>query len=218
MKPYIAISFKILFWFAMTLLLPAQNTFAHRVNVFAWVEGDTVFVEGKFAAGRKVSGGKIIVTDSKGVELLTGKTNDQGEFSFKIPQKTELKIILEAGMGHRAEWTIPVSEMEAVSAAADVPSTKPPTAREKAAHEDQRSDEPSAVSLPVAPTGPSPAEIEAAVAKVLDQKLKPLYKMMAESNQKGPTIQDIFGGIGYIIGLVGIAAYFRYRRENSHRQ
>jgi nickel transport protein len=218
MRQHLAASMKILFWFALILLLPAQNTFAHRVNVFAWVEGDTVFVESKFAAGRKVNGGKIIVTDSKGVELLTGKTNDQGEFSFKIPQKTELKIILEAGMGHRAEWTIPVSEMESVSTAADAPATKTPTARESAAHGDQRSDEPAAASLPAPPAGPSPAEIEAAVAKVLDQKLKPLYKMMAESNQKGPTIRDIFGGIGYILGLMGVAAYFRYRRENSRRQ
>lgn len=219
MRPYVAISIKILFGFAVILLLPAQNTLAHRVNVFAWVEGDTVFVESKFAAGRKVSGGKIIVTDSKGVELLTGKTNDQGEFSFKIPRKkTELKIILEAGMGHRAEWTIPVSEMESVAPAADTPATETPTAREKSAHDDQQSEGPSAESLPVSPPGPSPAEIEAAVAKVLDQKLKPLYKMMAELTQKGPSIRDIFGGIGYIFGLVGIAAYFRYRRENSRRQ
>ncbi|MEJ2170814.1 MAG: hypothetical protein P8X90_35430 [Desulfobacterales bacterium] len=218
MRQHLAASVEILFWFAVILLLPAQNTLAHRVNVFAWVEGDTVFVESKFAAGRKVNGGKIIVTDSKGVELLTGKTDDQGEFSFKIPQKTELKIILEAGMGHRAEWTIPVSEMESVSVAADGPSTKTTTARETAAHGDQRSDEPSAVSPPAASAGPSTAEIEAAVAKVLDQKLKPLYKMMAASNQKGPNFRDIFGGIGYIFGLVGVAVYFRYRRENSGRQ
>jgi nickel transport protein len=215
MKPPIARSIKILFWFAMSSLLLAQNTFAHRVNVFAWVEGDTVFVESKFAAGRKVSGGKIIVTDSKGVELLTGKTNDQGEFSFTIPQKTDLKIILEAGMGHRAEWKIPVSEMTSVSPAADMLPVKTSAARESAAPGNKRPDDNSAASPPWPPAGPSPAQIEAAVAKALDQKLKPLFKMIAESSQKGPTFQDIFGGIGYIIGLVGIAAYFRYRRENT---
>lgn len=215
---HISTSIKILFWFAVMLLLPVQNTFAHRVNVFAWVEDDTVFVESKFAGGRKVTGGKIIVTDSKGTELLTGKTDDQGEFSFTIPQKTELKIILEAGMGHRAEWTIPASEIESVPPAAEISSAETSAVRESATRGGRRSDEPSATGETASPPGPSMAEIEAAVAEALDQKLKPLYKMMAESNQKEPTIRDILGGIGYILGLVGVAAYFRYRRENARRQ
>lgn len=218
MKPHIAKDIKILFYFLMGSLLLTQYAFAHRVNVFAWAEGDTVFVESKFAAGRKVNGGKIIVVDSKGVELLTGKTNAEGEFSFKIPQKTDLKIILEAGMGHRAEWTIPVSEMESAAPAADKPAAKTSDDRESAADGEKRPDEQSAAATPVLNTGPSLTEIQAAVEKALDQKLRPLFKMMAESTQKGPTIRDIFGGIGYIIGLVGIAAYFRYRKSNARDQ
>jgi len=79
---------------------------AHGVYVFAWVAGDTVYVESKFSGGKKVNSGKIIVTDPRGAELLSGTTNDQGEFSFKVPKRTELKIVLLAGAGHRAEWTI----------------------------------------------------------------------------------------------------------------
>lgn len=90
---------------------------AHRVNLFAWVEGDTVYVESKFSGGKKVSAGKIIVTDPQGTELLTGTTNENGEFSFKVPQKTDLKIALLAGTGHRAEWTIAVSEIKMPAAA-----------------------------------------------------------------------------------------------------
>lgn len=218
MKPRITIHICFLFWFVMISLLSIQKSFAHRVNVFAWVEGDTVFVESKFAAGRRVNGGKIIVTDSRGTQLLTGITNDQGEFSFKIPQKTELKIILEAGMGHRAEWTIPKSEMEAVSPVAEILPAKPAAVVESTASANQQSDEPPAASPVVQSTGPSSAEIEVAIEKALDKKLKPLFKMIAESAQQGPTIRDIFGGIGYIVGLVGIAAYFRYRKENDRRR
>jgi nickel transport protein len=85
---------------------------AHGVNLFAWVKGDTIFVESKFSGGKKVNAGKIIVTDPQGNELVKGTTNGQGEFSFKIPKKTELKIALLAGTGHRAEWVIAVSEIE----------------------------------------------------------------------------------------------------------
>ncbi|MEJ2731679.1 MAG: carboxypeptidase regulatory-like domain-containing protein [Deltaproteobacteria bacterium] len=84
---------------------------AHGVYVFAWVVGNTVYVESKFSGGKKVNAGKIIVTDSGGNELLSGTTNDQGEFSFKVPKKTDLKIVLTAGVAHRAEWTVPRAEI-----------------------------------------------------------------------------------------------------------
>ena len=45
--------------------------FAHRVNVFAWVEGDIVYTKSKFGGGREVKGGKIVVMDSLGNELLS---------------------------------------------------------------------------------------------------------------------------------------------------
>ena len=85
---------------------------AHRVILFAWVENGTVFVESKFNSGKKVKAGKIIVTDLQGSELVKGTTNEKGEFSFKLPQKTDLKIALIAGEGHRAEWTLTLAEIE----------------------------------------------------------------------------------------------------------
>jgi nickel transport protein len=97
--------------FLLLLFLGLDHAGAHRVNLFAWVEGDTVYVESKFSGGKKVKAGKIIVTDSQGTELLTGATDENGEFSFKVPKKTDLKIVLIAGAGHRAEWTIPASEI-----------------------------------------------------------------------------------------------------------
>jgi nickel transport protein len=43
---------------------------------------------------------------------VKGTTNAQGEFSFKVPKKTDLKIIMFTSTGHRAEWLIPVREIE----------------------------------------------------------------------------------------------------------
>ena len=94
------------------ILIAAVPASAHRVNVFAWVEGDTVSVECKFSDGTKVHQGVIRVLDSAGKELLKGKTNDKGEFSFKVPKIDDLKVVLEAGMGHRAEW--PISKQDLV--------------------------------------------------------------------------------------------------------
>jgi nickel transport protein len=88
------------------VLLFAAAASAHRVNIFAWVEGEKVFVECKYPDGTKVHEGVIRVFDSTGKELLNGKTNEKGEFAFKVPKIDDLKIVLEAGMGHRAEWPL----------------------------------------------------------------------------------------------------------------
>jgi nickel transport protein len=201
------------FLLAAFALLMAETAIAHRVTVFAWVEGDMVFVESKFSGGKKVKDGTIIVTDSNGAELITGKTNDLGEYSFKIPRQTELRITLKAGMGHQAEWTIPIEELEAATPATNIPVRKNTVIKEQSPPEARPQDRPS-MEQTRAPVGPSLVEFEEMVEKALDKKLKPVLKMLAESQEKGPTIGDILGGIGYIIGLMGIAAYFRYRKRN----
>jgi hypothetical protein len=101
-----------LFLIVGLLWIRVESVHAHRVNLFAWIEGDTVYVESKFSGGRGVIAGKIIVSDSEGTELLSGTTDENGEFSFKVPKKTDLKIVLEAGTGHRTEWTIAADEIE----------------------------------------------------------------------------------------------------------
>jgi nickel transport protein len=40
-------------------------------------------------------------------------------------------------------------------------------------------------------------------------------KSLADMRQRGPSLTDILGGIGYIIGLVGVAAYVSSKRRNS---
>jgi len=207
-------SVKIVFLIITGLLVLTTSAHAHRVSVFAWVEGDTVFVESKFSGGRKVKDGLITVTDASGAQLLRGKTDARGEFSFKIPRRTELHIILQAGMGHRAQWILPVADMQPDAETAS-------TGSEKSEAQD-RPDKSAAVKsqLPAATarqvlSGPEAKQIEAAVEKALDKKLKPVLKMLAESRQTGPTLNDVLGGIGYIIGLVGLAAYVRYRKKKK---
>jgi len=58
-------------------------------------------------------------------------------------------------------------------------------------------------------------DLQAAVEKAVEKKLQPVIKILAESQQRGPTVKDIFSGFGYIIGLVGIAAYINSRRKKK---
>ena len=179
------------------------NAHAHRVNIFAWVEGDTVLVECKYPDGREVYEGVVRVLDSAGKELLNGKTNTKGEFSFKVPQQAALKIVIEAGMGHRAEWDIPADELSGAgkSSSAALPAAPQPPPKSEASP---------LVSTVPAPVGqPLPAGIEQTIEKALDKKLAPVLRMLAEMHEQKVRLTDVLGGIGYIIGLVGVAAYFK---------
>ncbi|MEA1946660.1 MAG: hypothetical protein U9N83_05085 [Thermodesulfobacteriota bacterium] len=181
-------SFIILFLTAIILIGNHGPALAHKVMIFAWVEGDTVFTESKFSGGKKAINASVEIFDKDGKKLLEGKTDNKGEFSFKIPKLTDLSIVLNAAMGHRAEWTIPESEIREASAIAEKKSAAEP-------------------SGPI-PVGLSKEEVEKIIEDSLDKKLRPIVRMMAESRNTKPSLTEIIGGIGYIFGLMGIALYF----------
>jgi nickel transport protein len=172
----------------MSTPLPAL---AHKALIFAWAEGDTIFTESKLAGGKRAIDAQVLVFDREGKQLLEGRTNNKGEFSFKIPKLTDLRIVLNAGMGHKGEWTIPESEIQEVAALL----------------EKKRTDEP---SQPIE-VGLTKEEIKDLIEDSLDRKLRPIVRMMTESQSKGPSVPEIVGGIGYIVGLMGVALYFRNR-------
>jgi nickel transport protein len=159
--------------------------------IFAWVEGDTVFTESKFSGGKKVMNAPVVIFDKDGKKLLEGTTNNKGEFSFKLPKVTDLRIVLNAAMGHKAEWTVPESEIREAGNIVE----------KKSAAE---------TSEPI-PVGLSKEEIQKIVEDSLDKKLRPIVRMMTESKNTRPSLTEIFGGIGYIFGLMGIALYFKNR-------
>ena len=92
-------------------LLTAVPVWAHKVTVFAYVEGDKVFTESYFPDGKKVEGGTVQVLDAKGVPLVQGTTDSQGQFVFPLPKKGNLTIVLDAGMGHKNSYLLSESEM-----------------------------------------------------------------------------------------------------------
>lgn len=188
--------------FALIAVLgTATDVRAHKVTVFAWYDGDKVHIESKFGGGRRVNGGKVEVFAPDGTLLLEGRTDAEGELAFKPPQITDLSIVLTAGTGHRGEWTLTAAEL------GDSDTAAPP---------DEST--PAAVATPTASSsaqtaGVTASEIEAIVSRQLDKRIAPLARMIAESRETGTRVQDIVGGLGYILGLVGLGAYLRYRRD-----
>jgi len=97
---------------ALSIAAWALPAAAHGVSLWAYCEDGKVYVEAFFSNGNKVQGGQLIVLDSKGDQLLTGTTDDQGKFDFEPPVIDDLKIILIAGEGHGAEFELPKDELQ----------------------------------------------------------------------------------------------------------
>ena len=204
-RPAIGLIALLAFW-----LGAASNAHAHKVTVVAWVEGETGHTESKFSGGRRARQATIEVYDDQDQRLLTGQTDDNGQFSFKIPQASALRIVLRAGMGHQNEWRLDQTEIRHGLALSDdatrpAATAAPPPAPPPAAEPTGFTPEPTNTL--------SPEALERIVAQTLDRKLQPIMSTLAEIRQPGPSLQDILGGIGYILGLVGLGAYLHRRRR-----
>ncbi|MBC8248007.1 MAG: hypothetical protein H8E81_10510 [Deltaproteobacteria bacterium] len=172
-----------------------STAFAHRVMIFGWVEGDRVKTQSKFSSNRVVKAGDVSVFDAKENRLLTGKTDEQGEFSFQIPEKKRMKIVLSTATGHRAEWVISKAELESGAQRRDHSQNR---------QQRHQNGEPVMGNC-------QHEEMETIIEEALDEKLRPLLQFIAESKERPVSLQDILGGFGYVIGLVGLVAYLRFR-------
>lgn len=94
----------------LVLVLGASPAWAHKVNIFAYVEGDQVYTESYFVDGQKVIGGEIAVADAAGNTLVTGTTDAQGLFAFPLPNTQPLTITVNSGMGHKNSYVLNTEE------------------------------------------------------------------------------------------------------------
>ena len=212
--------------FSVVFLLLSGVCHAHRVNVFAYVDGEVLRVEASFSKSQKVVKGQLRVTDREtGDPVHEGTTDEQGRYSFRPSQAFlatghGLLITLRAGEGHQNTWEVTPEELLALSAQGD-------TGRDAGGDTGARGHEPAAGTLPSAEAlspaeatpHPPPStvtmpkdELETLIGKVLDAKLAPIKQSLARQETSGPGVQDIIGGIGWILGLVGIAAYMKSRK------
>ncbi|MBI9111478.1 hypothetical protein [Maridesulfovibrio ferrireducens] len=181
---------------------PAQ---AHRVSVFAYVEGSEVFTESYFSKEKRVHQGKIEVFNlTTGSQILTGTSDDDGNFNFPIPKEISsdhagLKIVLIASEGHRNEWTLTPEDI--------FPNASPTS-----------SELPQKMQTEIIPdvkttlTNTDTSLLSAQIQE-LNTKIDTLKRLILNQQEDGPGIKEIFSGIGYIFGFFGIAAFLTSRKK-----
>ncbi|MEO0184560.1 MAG: hypothetical protein ABIL22_04805 [candidate division WOR-3 bacterium] len=184
--------------FILLLSIPAI-CLAHKINIFATVEGNRIYTQSYASDGGKIKGGVIEVYDKAGSKLLTGKTDSLGEFSFVIPKKDDLKIVVIGGMGHRTETVVSADEL---------PEIKKPIAVKVEKNEGYKEVPKTEI------TAIDTTLLERIVERVVDEKIRAVLRLIAEQKKEKIGITEVVGGIGYIIGIVGIIAFFMKRKSN----
>ena len=80
---------------------------AHKLTVFAWVEGDTVMVEGTLPKGKHPKQGVLRVYDGNDRLLLKTQIQSDGTASFPLRNwESGLKIVIDIGEGHQSYWIL----------------------------------------------------------------------------------------------------------------
>ncbi len=167
---------------------PAQ---AHRLKLFATLEGETISGYAFFVGGGRAQDADLRIKDEAGHEIAQLTTDKSGAYSYKAPQTQTYHLIANTGDGHVAEATIDKGRFSGASAAALAP---------------DEDDTPAAAA--------TTAQIERAVDAAVARQLRPLMEAY-EAAESRTRFNDIMGGIGMIIGLAGLALWSSARRKTK---
>ena len=193
------------------ILLCALPAHSHKIRVFAWAENSNITAETKFSGGKHAQNAVITVLNNENnVELLTGKTNSQGLFTFPIPQEAKengynLNIVVNSGDGHKNSWYLAASDY--LQGYENHLSSSPPVEKNLPVTEKPQQ-ESVVITL-------SEQQLNRIINTALDKQLAPIRRSLAEQSEQKPSLQDILGGIGYILGLAGLAAFLKSKKTSK---
>ena len=176
-------------------LLLTPKAKGHKVNVFAYAEGESVYTESFFPDGNPCKAASIEARGADGAVIAKGTTDDEGRFAFSVAAGQELMIVLDAGLGHRSEIKFLVPETA---------NSRPADPASSLDRESQEHTEPD--------SGPWPSE---ACEELVRRELKPIKESLhrLERLQERPGIPEIVGGIGAIVGMAGAYLWGASRRS-----
>mgnify|MGYP000914534260 CR=1 FL=1 len=192
---------------ALAALLVPLAAQAHKVGIYGYMEGGKVQGRAYFAGGGKAVNSPIQVSDGAGQVLGDYTTDSEGNFSFPLPAGVTppLKLVLKASQGHQASHELSAEELGLAGGKGPAETTDQASAT---AGRDG--------SKPAVAANLSRDDVRQVVEQALQAQLAPLNAQVARlAGEREVTVHDIAAGIGYIIGLMGMAAWFMSRRKRD---
>jgi len=199
---------------ALLVLAGARPALAHKLSLFVVAEGKIIRGRAYLQGGGDAAGATVVLLDPQGRKLDQTTTDAQGRFQFEARRRCDYRVIVDSHDGHRAEETVRAASLPAELASLD-------QAAEPASP--GHADSTQASSSPAVPAG-SPAdpllvgEVRQLIFRVgnLAQQVEQLHESLVRQ-QATTRWRDVAGGIGYIVGLSGLAFYFLGVRRKERR-
>lgn len=195
----------------LLLLILGTQALAHKLQVFAFAEGAQISGSAYFAGGGAASGVRIEVLGGEGRVLAVLAPDGEGKFAYSSQAPVDHLIRAITGDGHQADWLVSAAELAAGfgSEAAVVQEAERP----------DRSDLPvivgtDASSIPQTSVATLDPAIESAIERAVVRQIRPLREQFV-AVQDQIRLHDILGGIGYIMGLTGLALWWASRRRSG---
>ena len=178
------------------LVLAAAPADAHRLRIFATVEGGTIEGYAFFVGGGRPDGaavrferaGEVVRFERAGEVVHATTTDAEGAFAWRPVEPGPITVVVDPGGGHVAEVTLGAERFGAASSGDAAPASA----------------EEAASAHALAP------EVEAAIEAAVARQIRPLLEAQAEARSR-IRFNDVMGGIGMIVGLAGVALWARTR-------
>lgn len=173
---------------ALALAGPAQ---AHRLKVFATVEGMEAKGYAFFIGGGRAEQTPWVAKDAAGSRIAEGMTDGEGRFAFPVspPPTSDITVTVDTREGHTASATLSAARFGGVATAASKPAAETPAA-------------------PAATDAPLAALVETAVQRQVEPLLERIEQMDSRLR-----FTDMLSGVFLILGLAGMGLWARGRRR-----
>lgn len=157
------------------------SAWSHGLSIFAAADGARIEGQVRLAGAGPAAQGRVRVLDPDGSRLAELELDAEGRFHYLATAPHEHLLVAETADGHRAEWRVPAEELAAGFGA----------------------------SGPSAGASPGCADLPA-IEQAVARAVRPLREQLALERERA-RLRDVLGGIGYILGLAGLWAWWRAR-------
>ncbi|WP_020590851.1 hypothetical protein [Kiloniella laminariae] len=183
----------------------ATSAWAHKIISAAYPDGDKIEGEIGFSNGDMAGDVLVVVSDADGNKLGETTTDEDGFFTFIATARVDHHFRADLSAGHIASFVVTADELPETLNGADG------TAKQVAV-----ADAGDSAAAGMAPTSPAVASgtimDEELLKSVVGKEVSKLRKELALFKEER-RFQDILGGIGYILGIFGIASFLLGRRK-----
>ncbi|MCC4240597.1 hypothetical protein [Thalassospira povalilytica] len=191
---------------------------AHNLNVFAISTGDTIEGYVYFTGGTRARAAEIELHADDGAVVAAARTDQNGAFAIRVSHRTPYVVQANTGDGHIATFTLTEDEfsenLPPAKNASDITASFVTDNTPDAAVAPTKTSPSSSATAPIGLKALTREELTSLINHAVARQIGPLREEV-NAYRNDVRMSDIMGGIGVIIGIFGILAWVRARKQTS---